>query len=157
MQERSDCAEKAKWWNMWVWSTKRERTITHRSAIDKEIWNIGNSSSARMLFCVGFNIFVLYQKIKRRIILFVCLFLGMLLLSWLGSMGTCLLNKCWKWRQNDVRMRVERMHKMMEGEYVCCLIWRYSDQRVCMNIIRLHDWRIRDVLAFYVLGIWAMK
>ena len=51
-----------------------------------------------------------------------------------------------------MRMRVERLHKMLEGEYVYHL-----RQRVYMNIIRLYEQRIRELLGFYVLVIWAMK
>ena len=74
-------------------------------------------------------------------------------------MGTSLLNKHREWRQNDVRMRVERLHKMLEGEYGCIFrgVMNYSDQSVCMNIIRIYERRIREVLGFYLLGIWAMK
>ena len=57
---------------------------------------------------------------------------------------------------NDVRMRVERLHKMMVGEYTCRLrgVVEYSDQRECMNIIRIYEQiRIRELLEFCVLGI----
>ena len=52
-----------------------------------------------------------------------------------------------------MRMRVERLHKMLEGEYTHRLrgVMEYSDQRVCMNIIRIYEQRIR-LLGFYVLG-----
>ena len=48
---------------------------------------------------------------------------------------------------------------MMEGEYACCLsgVMKYSDQKGCMNIIRIYEQRIRELLGFYVLEIWAMK
>ena len=70
-------------------------------------------------------------------------------------MGAGLLNKHQERRQNDVRMRVERLHKMMEGDYACHLrsVMKYSDQRGCMNIIRIYEQRIRELLEFYVLGI----
>ena len=56
-------------------------------------------------------------------------------------------------------MRVERLYKMMEGKNACCLegVMDYSNQRECMNIIRIYEQRIRELLGFYVLGIWAMK
>ena len=40
---------------------------------------------------------------------------------------------------------------MMEGKYACRLsgVMKYSDQRECMNIIRIYEWRIREVLGFY--------
>ena len=49
---------------------------------------------------------------------------------------------------------MERLHKMLEGEYACRLrgVMKYSDQRGCMNIIWIYKRRIRDVLGFYVLG-----
>ena len=49
-------------------------------------------------------------------------------------------------------IRVERLHKMMEGEYTCRLrgVMKYSDQRECMNIIKIYEQRIREVLGFYV-------
>ena len=58
-----------------------------------------------------------------------------------------------------MRMRVERLQKMMKGEYACCLrgVIKYSDQRGCMNIIRIYEQRIRELLGFYVLVIWVMK
>ena len=48
---------------------------------------------------------------------------------------------------------------VMEGEYACCLrrVLKYSDQRGCMNIIKIYEQRIRELLGFYVLVIWAMK
>ena len=48
-------------------------------------------------------------------------------------------------------MRVKRLQKMMEGEYACRLsgVIRYSDQRECMNIIRIYERRIRELLGFY--------
>ena len=41
---------------------------------------------------------------------------------------------------------------MMEGEYACRLrgVTKYSDQRGCMNIIRISERRIRELLGFYV-------
>ena len=41
---------------------------------------------------------------------------------------------------------------MMEGEYACHLkgVMKYSDQRVCVNIIRIYERRIRELLGFYV-------
>ena len=79
--------------------------------------------------------------------------------SWLGNMGACLLNKCWEWRQNDMRMRVERLQKVMEGEYAWHLrgVMKYRYQRVCMNIIRIYEQRMRELLGFYVLRVWAMN
>ena len=73
--------------------------------------------------------------------------------------GACLLNKHQQQRQNNVGMRVERLHKMMEGEYACCIRWvmEHSDQRECINIISIYEQRIREVLGFYVLGMWTMK
>ena len=58
-----------------------------------------------------------------------------------------------------MRRRVERLQKVMEGEYACHLrgVMKYSDQRGCMNIIRIYERRIRELLGFYVLVIWAMK
>ena len=73
-------------------------------------------------------------------------------------MGACLLNKHRERRQNDVRMRVERLHKVMEGEYACCRgVMKYSDQTGCINIIRIYERRIRKLLGFYILVIRAMK
>ena len=48
-------------------------------------------------------------------------------------------------------MRVKRLQKMMEGEYVCRLsgVMKYNDQRGCMNIIRIYEQRIRELLGFY--------
>ena len=48
-------------------------------------------------------------------------------------------------------MRVKRLQKMMEGDYACRLsgVMKYSDQRGCMNIIRICERRIRDLLGFY--------
>ena len=70
-------------------------------------------------------------------------------------MGACLLNKHQERRQNDMRMRVERLQKVMEGEYACHLrgVMKYHDQRGCMNIIRIYEQRIRELLGFYVLVI----
>ena len=50
-------------------------------------------------------------------------------------------------------MRVKRLQKMMEGEYACRLsgLMKYSDQRGCVNIIRIYEGRIRELLGFYVL------
>ena len=64
--------------------------------------------------------------------------------------GGCLLNKRQEQRQNDVRMRVERLHKMMDGECACHLrgVMKYSNQRVCMNIIRIYEQRMRGLLGF---------
>ena len=44
------------------------------------------------------------------------------------------MNKHQEQRQNDMRMRVERLQKAMEGEYACYLrgVMKYSDQRGCM-------------------------
>ena len=66
-------------------------------------------------------------------------------------MGACLLNKRREWRQNAVRMRVKRLQEMMEGEYACRLsgVMKYSNQRGCMNIIRIYERRIRELLEFY--------
>ena len=52
-------------------------------------------------------------------------------------------------------MRVERLHKMMEMEYACCLrgVMKCSDQRGCMNITRIYKPRIRELLGFYVIVI----
>ena len=54
-----------------------------------------------------------------------------------------------------MRMRVERLQKMMEGEYASPLRWviNYSNQRGYMNIIRIYEQRIRELLGFYVLVI----
>ena len=51
-----------------------------------------------------------------------------------------------------MRMRVERLQKVMEGEYACCLreVIMYSDKRECMNIIRIYEPRIREFLGFDV-------
>ena len=51
-----------------------------------------------------------------------------------------------------MRMRVERLQKVMKGEYACRLsgVMKYSDQRGCMNIIRIYERRIRELLGFYV-------
>ena len=51
-----------------------------------------------------------------------------------------------------MRMRVERLHKMMEAEYACHVrgVMKYSDQRGCMNIIRIDEQGIRELLEFYV-------
>ena len=40
---------------------------------------------------------------------------------------------------------------MMEGEYACRLsgVMKYSNQRGCMNIIRICERRIRELLGFY--------
>ena len=54
-----------------------------------------------------------------------------------------------------MRMRVERLQKVMEGEYTCHLsgVMKYSNQRGSMNIIRIYERRIRELLGFYVLVI----
>ena len=66
-------------------------------------------------------------------------------------MGACLLNKRREQRQNAVRMRVKRLQEIIEGRYACRLsgVIRYSDQRGCMNIIRIYERRIREILEFY--------
>ena len=66
-------------------------------------------------------------------------------------MGACLLNKRQEQRQNDMVMRVKRLQEMMEGEYACRLdgVMKYSNQRGCMNIIRIYERRIRELLGFY--------
>ena len=53
-----------------------------------------------------------------------------------------------------MRMRVERLHKMIEMEYACHLkgVMKYSDKRGCMNIIRIYERRMRELLGFYVFG-----
>ena len=58
-----------------------------------------------------------------------------------------------------MKMRVERLYKMIEMEYACRLrgVMNYSYQRGCINIIRSYEQRIRELLGFYVLMIWAMK
>ena len=40
---------------------------------------------------------------------------------------------------------------MVEGEYAYRLsgVMKYSDQRGCMNIIRIYERRIRELLGFY--------
>ena len=50
-----------------------------------------------------------------------------------------------------MRMRVKRLQKMMEGEYACRLsrVMECSEQRGCMNIIRIYEQRIRELLGFY--------
>ena len=50
-----------------------------------------------------------------------------------------------------MRIRVKRLQEMMEGEYACRLsgVMKYSNQRGCMNIIRIHEQRIRELLEFY--------
>ena len=71
-------------------------------------------------------------------------------------MGACLLNKRQERRQNAVRMRVKGLQDMMEGEYTCHLsgVIKYSNERGCMNIIRIYEQRIRELLEFYnFLGI----
>ena len=54
-----------------------------------------------------------------------------------------------------MRMRVERLQKVMEGKYACHLRGgiKYSGQRGCMNIIRIYEQRIRELLGFYILVI----
>ena len=66
-------------------------------------------------------------------------------------MGACLLNKRRERRQNDRGMRVKRLQEMMEGEYAYHLsgIIKYSNKRGCMNIIRIYERRIRELLVFY--------
>ena len=66
-------------------------------------------------------------------------------------MGDCLLNKCQEQRQNAVRMRVKRLQEIIEGEYASRLsrVIKYSNQRGCMNIIRIYEQRIRELLEFY--------
>ena len=46
---------------------------------------------------------------------------------------------------------MKRLQEMMEGEYACRLsgVMKYSNQRGCMNIIRIYDQRIRELLEFY--------
>ena len=63
-----------------------------------------------------------------------------------------MLNERRERRQNDVRMRVERLHRMIEVEYACRLrrLMEYSNKRGCMNIIRIYEQRIRELLGFYV-------
>ena len=50
-----------------------------------------------------------------------------------------------------MRMRVKRLQEMMEGKYACCLSGdiTYSDQGGCMNIIRIYEPRIKELLGFY--------
>ena len=50
-----------------------------------------------------------------------------------------------------MRMRVKRLQEMMEGEYACRLsgVMKYSNQRGCMNIIKIYERRIRELLGFY--------
>ena len=50
-----------------------------------------------------------------------------------------------------MRMRVKRLQKVMECKYACCLsgVIKYSDQRECINIIRIYEQRIRELLGFY--------
>ena len=52
-------------------------------------------------------------------------------------------------------MSVERLQNVMEGEYACHLrgVMKYSDQRGCINIIRIYEQRIGELLGFYVLVI----
>ena len=97
----------------------------------------------------GYSIWLLYQDGKEKNNL-VCS-QGCYCCSLLGIMGACLLNKCREQRQNAVRMRVKRLQEMMEGKYACHLtgVMRYSDQRGCMNIIRIYEQRIRELLEFY--------
>ena len=46
---------------------------------------------------------------------------------------------------------MERLQKIMEGEYACRLsgVMECSDQRGCMNIIKIYEGRIRELLGFY--------
>ena len=50
-----------------------------------------------------------------------------------------------------MRMRVERLQKVMEGEYACLLseVIKYNNQIGCMNIISNCEQRIRELLGFY--------
>ena len=50
-----------------------------------------------------------------------------------------------------MRMRVKRLQEMMGGKYACRLsgVMKYSNQRGCMNIIRIYERRIRELLGFY--------
>ena len=50
-----------------------------------------------------------------------------------------------------MRMRVKGLQEMMEGEYACRLsgVMKYSNQRGCMNIVRIYERRIRELLGFY--------
>ena len=94
----------------------------------------------------------IYGK-EKKIVLFVGLFPGMLLLFLIEY--RCLLNKRQERRQNDMRMRVERLQKVMEGEYAYRLsgVMKYSNQRGCMNIIMIYERRIRELFGFYILVI----
>ena len=50
-----------------------------------------------------------------------------------------------------MRMRVKRLQEMMKGEYACRVsgVIKCSDQRGCMNIIRICERRLRELLGFY--------
>ena len=50
-----------------------------------------------------------------------------------------------------MRIRVKRLQKVMEMEYASRLrgVMKYSDQRGCMNIIRVYKQRMRELLGFY--------
>ena len=100
---------------------------------------------------------ILYQNDKKNNSL--CVFVPRDTTAFQGSMGACLVNKCREQRQNDVVMRMERLHKMVEGEYACRLrgIEKYSDQRGCIDIIRIYEQIIRELLKFYVLEMLVMK
>ena len=52
-----------------------------------------------------------------------------------------------------MRVRVERLQKVMEGKYACRLrgVMKYGDQRECMNIIRIHEWRMREDFMLLVI------
>ena len=58
-----------------------------------------------------------------------------------------------------MRRRGERLYKIIEMEYACHLmgVIKNSYQRGCMNIIRIYERRIRELLGFYILVIWTMK
>ena len=49
-----------------------------------------------------------------------------------------------------MRMRVKRLQEMMEGKYAYRLsgVMKYSNQRGCMNIIKIYEQRIRELLEF---------
>ena len=48
---------------------------------------IGLAMTCCLLFCLGFNMVLYIKMVKRRIVLFVCLFPGMLLLFLIGKYG----------------------------------------------------------------------
>ena len=104
-----------------------------------------------LLLCVGIQYGCIYQDGKEKNNT-LCSFVprdATAVPCW--DMGACLLNKRREQRQNAVRMRVKRLQEMIEGEYACHLsgVMRYSDQRECMNIIRIYEQRIRELLEFY--------